>query len=96
MADRFSLGQMLATPGALAALQRAHQTPTEFLLRHSRGDWGDVCDEDKRLNDQSLEDGSRLLSAYQTADGIKLWVITEAADESGHRLATTVLLPDEY
>lgn len=96
MTDRFSLGQLLATPGALAALQRTQQTPAEFLVRHARGDWGDVCDEDKRLNDQSLEDGSRLLSAYLTSDGEKLWVITEAADDAGHRLATTILLPEEY
>ena len=96
MTDRFSLGQLLATPGALAALQRAQQTPAEFLMRHSRGDWGDVCAEDKRLNDQSLEDGSRLMSAYLTSDGVKLWIITEAADDAGHRLATTILLPEEY
>ena len=96
MTDRFSLGQLLATPGALAALQRAQQTPAEFLVRHSRGDWGEVCEEDKRLNDQSLEDGSRLMSAYLTSDGVKLWIITEAADDAGHRLATTILLPEEY
>ena len=96
MTDRFPLGQLLATPGALAALQRAQQTPAEFLMRHSRGDWGDVCAEDKRLNDQSLEDGSRLMSAYLTSDGVKLWIITEAADDAGHRLATTILLPEEY
>jgi hypothetical protein len=31
------------------------------------------------------------LSAYQTADGTGLWIITEA-----DRSATTLLLPDEY
>lgn len=92
----FPLGQLLATPGALAALQDANQTPAEFLNRHSRGDWGEVSQEDKGLNDQSLEDGSRLLSAYTTARGVKLWVITEAADDDGHRMATTILLPEEY
>lgn len=93
---KFSLGQIVATPGALEALQESGQTPQLFLARHVRGDWGEVCDEDKGLNDQSLIDGSRLLSAYTTLKGTKLWIITEAADDDGHRLATTILKPEEY
>jgi hypothetical protein len=93
---KFSLGRLLATPGALAVLEEAGQTPLDFISRHMRGDWGDVCDEDKRLNDQSLVDGSRLLSAYKTSTGVKLWLITEAQDDNGHRAATTCLLPEEY
>jgi hypothetical protein len=93
---KFSLGQIVATPGALEAMAESSQTPQFFLARHVRGDWGEVCDEDKGLNDQSLIDGSRLLSAYTTSKGTKLWIITEAADDDGHRLATTLLLPEEY
>jgi hypothetical protein len=92
----FPLGQLLATPGALSALQDSKQSPTEFLDRHSRGDWGEVCDEDKKLNDQSLHDGSRLMSAYRTTAGVKIWIITEATDDEGQRAATTILLPEEY
>jgi len=92
----FPLGHLLATPGALSALQRTNERPTDFLSRHAAGDWGVVCDDDKRLNDESVKDGSRLMSAYLTTDGTKLWVITEAADEVGHRMATTILLPEEY
>lgn len=40
--------------------------------------------------------GSRLLSAYTSAAGVKVWIITEAADDEGKRPATTVLLPEEY
>ena len=93
---KFSLGQILATPGALGALQESGQTPQFFLARHVRGDWGEGCDEDKRLNDQALIDGSRLLSAYRTLKGVRIWIITEAADDHGHRQATTCLLPEEY
>jgi hypothetical protein len=93
---KFSLGQIVATPGALEALQESGQSPQFFLARHVRGDWGEVCDEDKRLNDQALVDGSRLLSAYRTLRNTRIWLITEAADEEGHRLATTLLLPEEY
>lgn len=93
---KFNLGQILATPGALAALQESGQSPQFFLGRHAHGDWGEVCEGDGQLNDQSLVDGSRVLSAYRTLKGTRLWIITEAADEAGCRLATTILLPEEY
>jgi hypothetical protein len=86
----FHLGKV-ATPGALEALREAGQTPWEFLARHVRGDWGDVSEGDRQPNDEALQDGSRLLSAYQTQTGTRLWVITEA-----DRSSTCLLLPDEY
>jgi len=88
---KFSLGQLVATPGALRALEAAGQSPGYFLDRHLAGDWGEVCDDDKRLNDEALVDGSRILSAYRTLKGVKIWIITEA-----DRSSSCVLLPDEY
>lgn len=93
---KFHLGQIVATPGALDALQQSGQAPKFFLSKHIRGDWGEVCPDDARLNDLALIDGSRLLSAYRTLKGERLWVITEAADEDGNRLTTTLLKPSEY
>lgn len=93
---KFPLGQVLATPGAVEALQKSGQDPGEFLAQHVVGDWGEVCAADKALNDESLIDGSRILSAYRTAKGEKIWIITEAADELGNRCCTTLLLPSEY
>jgi hypothetical protein len=94
---KFSLGQALSTPGALAALNESGQSPSDFLARHAQGDWGEeLCAEDRQLNDQALVDGSRILSAYRTEKNVKLWIITEAADDSGQRAATTILLPEEY
>jgi len=88
---RFDLGQIVATPGAIEALEDAEQTPVEFLARHVTGDWGTVDAEDKRLNDEAIEIGSRILSAYVTKADVKLWVITEA-----DRSSTCILLPSEY
>ena len=85
------LGEIVATPAALKAIEEAGQSPLEFLARHRQGDWGDVCDEDWNLNDEALTDGTRLLSAYKTKHNVKLWIITE-----WDRSATTVLLPEEY
>ena len=93
---RFSLGRTLATPGALRVIEEAGQTPAEFLDRHVIGDWGEVSAGDAAANDESLRDGSRILSAYRTSTGVKIWIITEAKDDEGQRVATTILLPEEY
>jgi hypothetical protein len=87
----FELGRIVATPGALQALQKAEQQPAEFLDRHVKGDWGDLDDEDKQENEFSVRNGFRILSAYTTSAGEKIWIITEA-----DRSATTLLLPEEY
>lgn len=87
----FPLGRVLITPGAIEALEEAGQMPNEFLDRHARCDWGNVDEHDRRENELSLEQGFRLLSAYKTTKGERLWIITEA-----DRSATTILLPSEY
>src|SRR5271156_2862661 len=87
----FDLGQLVATPGALAALEKTGQNAMEFLSRHVRGDWGELPEEDKTENQISLEKGFRLLSSFHTTANDKIWVITEA-----DRSHTTLLLPDEY
>jgi len=96
MKPKFSLGQLVATPDALRALEKAGQSPAFFLEKHMSGDWGDVDDEDKRANDEALVNGDRLLSAYRTLKNKRLWIITEAADDDGKRVATTILKPSEY
>ncbi len=87
----FLLGQTVITPGALDAIAKAEQHPGDFLTRHLNGDWGELCDEDKLANQEALETGLRLLSAYRTSAGDKIWIITEA-----DRSATALLLPEEY
>ena len=93
---RFALGQVVATPGALKALEQAGEGVQKFLSRHVAGDWGDLDDEDKQLNDEALKDDSRLLSAYTLTGGVRIWIITEAVGDDGKRASTCVLLPEEY
>jgi hypothetical protein len=85
------LGRLVATPGALDALCRAGQSPADFVVRHQFGDWGERSPNDSQANQRALDDDERLLSAYTTAAGERLWIITEA-----DRSATTLLLPEEY
>ena len=90
-AAKFELGQLVATPGALSALEEAGQDAVEFVSRHASGDWGDLSEEDRNENEFSLAHGFRLLSSYKLRNGTKLWIISEA-----DRSSTTLLLPNEY
>lgn len=87
----FPLGRVVATPGALKALEQHQHVPQTFLARHQSGDWGDVDAADRAENEYSLIHGFRLLSAYSLPDGTRIWVITEA-----DRSSTCILLPEEY
>jgi hypothetical protein len=109
-AAKFSPGQVVATPGALALMERTKTNPALLLVRHLHRDWGDVCAEDRALNDQALIDGSRLMSVYRLASSKTLaatpirkrselptvWIITEAVGDVGKRASTCLLLPEEY
>jgi len=91
---RFPLGQTVMTRGVndlIAENAAFAKLVTESLVRHAIGDWGDLSAEDKAENDRSLQDGERLLSAYEYEGLPKIWIITEA-----DRSVTTVLFPDEY
>lgn len=87
----FALGQIVATPGALDALQATEREAIGLIARHVTGDWGDLSEEDQKENELSVQQGFRILSAYELSSGVKVWVITEA-----DRSATTILLPSEY
>ena len=94
---KFHPGQIVATPGAIEAMRASGQSPEVFLGSHLEGYWGgDLCEEDRLLNDEALIDGSRLLSAYKTLRGIRLWIITEAVGDDGRRASSCLLLPEEY
>jgi hypothetical protein len=85
---KFPLGQVVITANAQGTLDPADVQ--QGLSRHARGDWGDVCPDDRELNELSLTEGSRLLSVYRSGDK-RFWIITEA-----DRSVTTVLMPEDY
>ena len=62
----------------------------ESLERFNKCDWGDLCDEDKALNDLAVKTKDRTLASYITSQG-KVYIITDA----GHEI-TTVLFANEY
>ena len=92
MKPLFTLGHVVATPGALAAIGVSGDDLSTYLARHQSGDWGDIDAHDLRENQISLEQGFHLISVYTLSiAGVKIWVITEA-----DRSSTCILLPEEY
>jgi len=90
MMGHLPLGKVGATPGALKLLSEVGENPFDYLARHATGEWGELCEYDRRQNEVALRDGHRVLSSYPVGEG-KIWIITEA-----DRSVTTVLLPEEY
>ena len=87
----FPLGQIVATPAAIDALEQTGKSPAPLLYRHQTGDWGDCGKEDAQTNDEALQNGDRIFSVYQLDARTKVWIITEL-----DRSATTILLSSDY
>ncbi len=89
---RFPPGRVLLTPGAGQALHENEDTNLlDYLIRHLTGDWGDLDAHDRKVNEEALRNGQRLLSSYTLPDGRTLWFITDA-----DRHETVAMLPEEY
>ena len=86
---KFPLGQTVITANANAVLSELDVLIA--LQRHHSGDWGDIDDHDRQMNDSSIHSSGRLVSVYKSVRGQKFYIITE-----GDRSATTVLLPEDY
>lgn len=87
---KFELGQAVATPAAIEALESSGESPDSFIRRHHTGDWGDVCDDDALANEEALHVGFRIFSVYHTAKGVKLYITEQ------DRSSTCILLPEDY
>lgn len=88
----FTLGRVYITPGAQATLVAVGIDPLMLLNRHAGGDWSELDEHDRLLNQLAVQSGEdRVFSVYTVAGAVTLWVITEA-----DRSSTTLLLPREY
>ena len=89
MSIKFQPGTVVCTLGASEAAPRSELLA--LVNRHLAGDWGDVCEEDAKANEDALQWGNRVLSSYTATSGDKLWVETTA-----DRSSTCVMLPGDY
>ena len=98
----FDPGHIYMTPGAMDALTRAVQLPSEFILRHLNLEQGELDNGDHRCNKAAMKTGLRILSSFKTNQGDALWVISDAAPAAEYggnpkiRETTTLLLPGDY
>lgn len=91
MKPRFTLGMVVATPGALEVVKDDLELVTMLVTRHVCGDFGDICEEDANRNIESVKLGGRIMSVYKLFEAGTVWVITES-----DRSVTTLLTPAEY
>lgn len=94
----FDLGRLVVTRTINNMIEENVQFSKDVISairRYCCKDWGDLCEEDKLANNESLEhpDELYLLASYKTCMG-KIWIITENQYEMGGNL-TTILFPDE-
>ena len=101
--DRFEPGALAVTWGIAEARRRGIINVGALFKRHFSGDYGEIDDEDKRINERSIKDGSCIVSGYDTDAG-RVLIITAPESErtilpdyvEGHRAFTTMLLAEEY
>ncbi len=97
MQPKFDLGNVVITRHAAQAMANFDNSAKKFaelLVRHATGDWGELDESDKRMNDRAVTDGNMILSQYRVSDETVFWIISDPVDAAGHRV-TTVLLPEE-
>ena len=91
---KFETGQVVETRGVNQKRyddKKFEQFVRDSFTRHINGDWGDLCEEDKKSNDNALITQDMILSKYNYDDDTSIYIITE-----WDRSATTILFPSEY
>lgn len=93
---KFEKGQLLCTAGVRNLMNEDNSFEAfvawSFINRYCECDWGEMCEEDKALNDEAVKNGDdRIFAAYEKEGLPKIYIITE-----WDRSATTILFPDEY
>ena len=91
---KFEFGQVVITRGINAEITRSIEF-SQFILdsiaKYRNCDWGDICQEDKKMNDNAVKnDDDRIVARYNNPHG-DIYIITE-----WDRSVTTILLINEY
>ncbi|MBX3618618.1 MAG: hypothetical protein KF891_01300 [Rhizobacter sp.] len=90
----FATGYVIVTRRARAFLHREGVDPNDLLIRHTHGDWFDLCFEDQERNIKAVAKGSRVFTSFSFGSPPnveKVFVITEH-----DRSSSTIVLETEY
>ena len=95
----FNVGKVVCTVTVNNEMMENKQFASEVisaLQRYCNKDWGDLCEEDKQINEDALQypDDLYILAAYKTCRG-KIYIITNRISEKAGDNATTICFPDE-
>ena len=71
--SKFDLGDIAVTTPLYAHCKENGYALIPYLVRHANGDWGDVCKEDWKSNDEALK----------TAKGCYLNINSQMTEEFG-------------
>lgn len=86
----FPIGALVFSEGVDRLMREGRLDPMPYFQRHTRGDWGDIADDQWQANDAALVSGDRLESTYQVHRKLQICIFTEA-----DRCATHILLMTE-
>ncbi len=78
MSTKFTLGDVVVTNRAAEILAAANLAVDALLQRHQSGDWGDVSDDQRQINDDGVSRSYSLVSSYSTRGGHTVAVFTMA------------------
>ena len=91
--ERVKKSQLVVTKGVHERIEKDDEFAKgvySCIRRYFSDDWGDLCEEDKEMNDNALKAGARILAVYNIGKD-KIYIITE-----WDRSVTTILFPSEY
>ena len=88
---KFSFGQVVMTRGINEQITRSIEFSKfilESIAKYRNCDWGNICSEDWKMNDEAVKNGDdRILARYNSKEG-DIYIITE-----WDRSVTTILFP---
>lgn len=90
----FKMGELFVTNGVNCLRKEDFKFEVflhDSMKKYVNGDWGDMCEEDKKLNDYSVINGERIVAKYNYNEDVAIYVITE-----WNRSYTTIMLTEEY
>ena len=73
---KFNVGEIVVTPAAAAILERNSLTVAALLARHQAGDWGEVSEQTRMVNERGVGEQFNLQSIYVLGSGERLSVVT--------------------
>ena len=93
----FKDAKLLQTKKVCKFAEESDDFKAEVIIaigRFFNNDWGDICDEDKVSNNESIPYCEMVVASYETSEG-EIFIIGES-DNGKYYDRVTILFPDEY